>query len=132
MSPGAAGAGVLLFFALASCGAPEPHETPDADGDAGRLHFATGFDAPPAVGAFTWRAVVAGLPSGDVTLDACTATFVMPAHSHAAPGTARISLDGGTCVVDGLSFHMPGAWLARVDVSAGGVTDGATFSFRVP
>jgi hypothetical protein len=49
----------------------------------------------------------------------------MPAHDHGLPTRPRVTtaLGGGDYLLEGLRFHMPGAWQVVVDVDAAGLQD---------
>jgi hypothetical protein len=57
----------------------------------------------------------------------------MPSHGHGFVTTPRVTRDlgGGEFLVEGVKFHMPGAWELRVTVTGGEGTDGATFPISV-
>jgi hypothetical protein len=49
----------------------------------------------------------------------------MPAHDHGLPTRPRVTnaLGGGDYLLEGLRFHMPGAWQVVVTVDAAGLRD---------
>lgn len=52
----------------------------------------------------------------------------MPAHNHGMNTTPQVTEQGGgTYLVDGMLFHMPGHWELYVEVEEGGSTERATF-----
>lgn len=57
----------------------------------------------------------------------------MPAHSHGLPTTPTVrGLGGGRYLVEGLKFHMPGAWVVAFRIKAAAGTDAVSFPFELP
>ena len=56
----------------------------------------------------------------------------MPAHSHGLPTTPQVkSLGGGRYLIEGLKFHMPGAWVVALRVKAGSLVDSVQFDLQL-
>jgi hypothetical protein len=56
----------------------------------------------------------------------------MPAHAHGLPTTPQVkSLGGGRYLIEGLKFHMPGAWEVALRIKAGAGTDSVTFDLQL-
>jgi hypothetical protein len=57
----------------------------------------------------------------------------MPAHSHGLPTTPVVrELGDGRYRVEGLKFHMPGAWVVAFRIKAPGGTDSVSFALDLP
>jgi hypothetical protein len=57
----------------------------------------------------------------------------MPAHAHGLPTTPTVtSLGGGRYRVDGLKFHMPGAWVVAFRIKAKAGIDSVSFALDLP
>lgn len=56
----------------------------------------------------------------------------MPEHEHGLPTTPQVrSLGGGTYLLEGLKFHMPGWWVVKLAITADGTTDETTFNLKL-
>jgi len=57
----------------------------------------------------------------------------MPAHNHGLPTQPRVTgeLGDGCYRIDGLRFHMAGAWQLRITITAGGVTEAAVIPLEL-
>lgn len=72
----------------------------------------------------------AGAPVDDARV---TVLGGMPAHSHGLPTTPAVrGLGGGRYLVEGLKFHMPGAWVVAFRIKAAAGTDAVSFPFELP
>lgn len=72
-----------------------------------------------------------GTPAAGV---AVWADAAMPAHGHGlnlTPRTTPVADRPGVYRIDGLLFHMPGAWELRIDVRENGREDRAVFGFTL-
>ena len=81
----------------------------------------------------TWlvhvKAAGGGTPVDGATL---TVGGGMPDMGHALPTDPLVTgLSGGTYRVEGLQFTMPGAWVVTVHITAGGVSDQASFKLYI-
>ncbi len=57
----------------------------------------------------------------------------MPAHAHGLPTTPAVTaLGGGRYRVDGLKFHMPGAWVVAFRINASAGIDTVSFALELP
>ena len=57
----------------------------------------------------------------------------MPAHAHGLPTTPSVrALGGGTYLVEGLKFHMPGAWVVAFRIKAAAGIDAVSFPLELP
>ncbi len=57
----------------------------------------------------------------------------MPSHGHGFPTRPRVTrnLGGGEFLVEGVRFHMPGAWVVSVTVSSGTSSDRVVWPLEV-
>jgi hypothetical protein len=57
----------------------------------------------------------------------------MPAHAHGLPTTPAVAnLGAGRYRVDGLKFHMPGAWVVAFRIKAKAGIDSVSFALELP
>ena len=72
----------------------------------------------------------AGAPLRDASI---TVSGGMPEHDHGLPTAPRVTahLGEGRYLLEGLRFHMQGAWRLSLHVSAAGVDDMIVFDFEV-
>ncbi len=72
----------------------------------------------------------AGTPVDDARI---TVLGGMPAHAHGLPTTPAVrALGGGTYRVEGLKFHMPGAWVVAFRIKAAAGIDAVSFPLELP
>jgi hypothetical protein len=72
--------------------------------------------------------------AGGRPVDGATITVEggMPAHAHGLPTTPQVKgLGQGRYLVEGLKFHMPGAWVVGFRVKAGAVVDAVKFDLQL-
>ena len=56
----------------------------------------------------------------------------MPEHGHGLPTTPQVkNLGGGGYLIEGLKFHMPGAWVVGFRIKAGTLTDSVDFDLQL-
>jgi hypothetical protein len=56
----------------------------------------------------------------------------MPEHEHGLPTEPQVrSLGEGKYLLEGLKFHMPGWWVVKLDITAAGTTDEASFNLKL-
>jgi len=52
----------------------------------------------------------------------------MPAHDHGLPTAPKVaSMGGGAYRIEGMKFHMRGAWVVKLNIAAAGQRDAVTF-----
>jgi len=58
----------------------------------------------------------------------------MPDHDHGLPTAPRVTrvLEDGGYLVEGMKFHMSGAWQVTVAVTEGGRSESVTFDLDIP
>ena len=57
----------------------------------------------------------------------------MPAHAHGLPTTPTVrGLGDGRYLVEGLKFHMPGAWTVAFRINAAAGIDAVSFALDLP
>lgn len=58
----------------------------------------------------------------------------MPQHLHGLPTAPQVTQDlgGGTYLVEGLKFHMPGWWVVDYTITAADQTDTVRFNLQLP
>lgn len=63
-----------------------------------------------------------------------TVTGGMPNHDHGLPTAPRVTrvLEDGGYLVEGMKFHMSGAWQVTVAVTEGGRSESVTFDLDIP
>jgi hypothetical protein len=86
----------------------------------------------PLLAIHAWTVTIAdasGRPVDDARL---TVLGGMPAHAHGLPTVPEVrNLGGGRYLVEGLKFHMPGAWVVAFRIKAGTVTDSVRFELTL-
>ena len=56
----------------------------------------------------------------------------MPAHAHGLPTVPQVKeLGGGRYLIEGLKFHMPGAWVVAFRIKAGSIVDSVRFDLQL-
>lgn len=56
----------------------------------------------------------------------------MPEHGHGLPTIPQVkNLGGGRYLIEGLKFHMPGAWVVGFRIKAGTLTDSVSFDLQL-
>lgn len=117
-----------------------PTETPAPGATAGwtgkRLYRVAWTSTPspvPMLALHAWTITItdaAGAPVDDARV---TVLGGMPAHNHGLPTTPAVrGLGGGRYLVEGLKFHMPGAWVVAFRIKAAAGTDAVSFPFELP
>lgn len=117
-----------------------PDETPAPGATSGwtdkRLYRVAWTSTPspvPMLVLHAWTITItdaAGLPVDDARVIVLGG---MPAHSHGLPTTPVVrGLGGGRYLVEGLKFHMPGAWVVAFRIKAAAGTDAVSFPFELP
>lgn len=138
----------LLALALALATSPtagsaveqSPTETPAPGATSGwtakRLYRVAWTSTPspvPMLVLHAWTITItdaAGLPVDDARVIVLGG---MPAHSHGLPTTPVVrGLGGGRYLVEGLKFHMPGAWVVAFRIKAAAGTDAVSFPLELP
>ncbi len=100
----------------------------------GKLQISIDSAAPDPViqGVNDWVISVrdgAGQPVDGATIDVKP---TMPDHGHGSPTRTTVTpRGGGQYALDGINLSMRGVWLITLDVTAGPVTDTATYTFCV-
>jgi hypothetical protein len=87
----------------------------------------------PLLTLHTWTITItdaAGQPVRDARV---TVLGAMPAHAHGLPTTPVVSAVGdGRYRVEGLKFHMPGAWIVAFRIEASAGIDAVSFALDLP
>ena len=94
----------------------------------------TSYPTPLDVGAASLTVTVTRTDGAALASDLTLAfDAAMPAHGHGMVGADIAVTDqgAGTFEVTGLDFVMPGHWELYLDVTAGGVTERATFNVMI-
>ena len=137
---------LVPLFALAICIAAAhaaehpPTETPVPGATAGwtgkrlyRVAWASTPSPVPMLALHSWTITItdpAGAPVDDAQV---TVLGGMPAHSHGLPTAPVVrGLGGGRYLVEGLKFHMPGAWVVAFRIKAAAGTDAVSVPFELP
>jgi hypothetical protein len=98
--------------------------------------FQVGYISSPApvplLQVHSWTVTIADAAGQAVHDASITVLGGMPAHAHGLPTTPRVkSLGGGRYLIEGLKFHMPGAWEVALRIKAGAGTDSVTFDLQL-
>lgn len=98
--------------------------------------FQVGYTSSPApvplLQVHSWTVTIADAAGQPVNDASITVLGGMPAHAHGLPTTPQVkSLGGGRYLIEGLKFHMPGAWAVALRIKAGAVTDSVTFDLQL-
>ncbi len=117
-----------------------PTETPAPGATSGRTEKGlyrvawTSTPSPvPMLVLHTWTITIADADGRPVDDAGVTVLGGMPAHSHGLPTTPVVrGLGGGRYLVEGLKFHMPGAWVVAFRIKAAAGTDAVSFPFELP
>ena len=86
----------------------------------------------PLLATHTWTVTIAddkGRPVRDATV---TVLGGMPEHDHGFPTTPQVKpLGDGRYLVEGIKFHMPGAWVVILRIQAGANGDSVRFELHL-
>ncbi len=98
-----------------------------------RVTYASSLEPVPMLAVHSWTVTVVdadGRPVDDARL---TVLGGMPAHAHGLPTTPTVrALGDGRYLVEGLKFHMPGAWIVAFRISAKPGIDSVSFALDLP
>lgn len=87
---------------------------------------------PPLLTVHSWTVTIldaAGKPVPDARI---TVLGGMPAHGHGFPTSPQIKeLGGGRYLIEGIKFHMPGAWVVGLRIKAGTTVDSVNFDVQL-
>jgi hypothetical protein len=133
---------LLLALLVGSAAATAPPEAtvtaaPDATTRWSTKHlFEVGYVSTPSpvplLQMHSWTLTIAD--AGGRPVDGATITVEggMPAHAHGLPTTPQVKgLGQGRYLVEGLKFHMPGAWVVGFRIKAGVVVDAVKFDLQL-
>jgi hypothetical protein len=81
--------------------------------------------APPLNQMHSWTVHVDDRDGGAVTGAVISIIGGMPDHDHGLPTAPRMTteLGAGDYLIEGMKFHMSGAWLLTFTITAGGSSD---------
>ena len=86
----------------------------------------------PLLQVHSWTVTIADAAGHAVNDARITVLGGMPAHAHGLPTTPQVqSLGGGRYLIEGLKFHMPGAWVVALRIKAGALIDSVTFDLQL-
>jgi hypothetical protein len=122
--------------------APQPTSSATAPLDYGSTRWSTkrlfevsytSSPAPvPLLQVHSWTVTIADAAGRPVPDARITVLGGMPAHAHGLPTTPQVqSLGGGRYLIEGLKFHMPGAWVVGLRIKAGALIDSVTFNLQL-
>lgn len=98
-----------------------------------RVHYETTPVPVPLLTVHQWTVTIADPDGKPVTGALLTVLGGMPAHGHGLPTVPTVrELGGGRYLVEGLKFHMPGAWVVAFRIEAGAVIDSVSFALELP
>ncbi len=132
--------GVCVAPASAHAATPLPTETPIPGATARwseKRLFSVRYESTPApvplLAVHTWTITVTDAAEQPVRGANVTALGGMPAHGHGLPTTPVVSeLGAGRYRIEGLKFHMPGAWTVAFRIKASAGTDAVSFALDLP
>lgn len=115
-----------------ACTPPPPTEV-SSRGGAFLLSYTSDVGSLPMNQIHTWTLHVETADGAPVEDALITVSGGMPAHNHGLPTNPEVTkyLGDGNYRVEGMKFHMGGAWVVDFEISAGGVTDTARFDLVV-
>lgn len=83
----------------------------------------------PLLSVHAWTLTVVDAKARPVDAATISVVGAMPAHDHGLPTRPEVkALGGGHYLVEGMKFHMPGAWVVVFTVKAGDATDSVRFA----
>ena len=98
-----------------------------------RVSYASSPSPVPLLAIHSWTVTVVDAHEHPVDDARVTVLGGMPAHAHGLPTTPAVtSLGGGRYRVDGLKFHMPGAWVVAFRIKAKAGIDAVSFALDLP
>jgi hypothetical protein len=98
-----------------------------------RASYASSPSPVPLLALHAWTLTVTDAEARPVDDASITVLGGMPAHAHGLPTTPAVrGLGGGRYLVEGLKFHMPGAWVVAFRINARAGIDTANFAFDLP
>jgi len=128
-------AALLVSLSVANAFAAEPDLSRSRTSDEGAFVVSIESRIEP-VPLNTLHAWMVSLASADGT-PVEGATFEvdggMPMHDHGLPTAPRVTeeLGGGSYLLEGVRFQMPGHWVVNLDITAAGVQDSVTFELML-
>lgn len=137
---GVLAAGAPSFAVTSPTPAPTPAPAPDDVGAATRwsrnrvfqVSYVSDPSPVPLLAIHSWTVTVrdaAGAPVPDARV---TVLGGMPAHGHGLPTVPQVrELGGGRYLIEGLKFHMPGAWVVGFRIKAGTSIDAVNFDLQL-
>jgi hypothetical protein len=129
--------------ALVASSAPSPTASPDpgaidattrwSEHHAFRVHYDSSPTPVPILIVHQWTVTIVAADGKPTTGALVTVLGGMPAHGHGLPTVPTVrELGGGRYLVEGLKFHMPGAWVVAFRIKAGTVVDSVSFALDLP
>lgn len=99
-----------------------------------QVRYETAAAAIPVNQIHTWTIHIETTDGRPVEGAAITVDGDMPQHLHGLPTAPQVTQDlgGGTYLVEGLKFHMPGWWVVDYMITADGQTDTVRFNLQLP
>ena len=112
---------------------PDPATATSTDLGRYRIAFASALQPLAINRMHAWVFNVADADGNPVEDAELAVTGGMPAHDHGLPTAPRMtrSLGGGNYLVEGMRFHMGGAWEVVVTVTAGEGADSMTLRLEL-
>lgn len=98
-----------------------------------RVSYASSITPVPLLAGHAWTVTIADVDGRPVDDARLTVLGGMPAHSHGLPTTPAVrALGGGRYLVEGLKFHMPGAWVVAFRINGRAGIDSVSFALDLP
>jgi hypothetical protein len=129
----------VLFLALLAAvstpeGAPSPADatTRWSEHRLFRVRYVSSPAPVPLLAVHSWTVTIVDPNDQPVSDAQLTVLGGMPEHAHGLPTVPQVtSLGDGRYLVEGLKFHMPGAWVVAFRIKAGAVTDSVRFELAL-
>ena len=133
---------LLVGSAAAGSTPPTPNtvESPTAPGATARWSTKHLFEVSylstpspvPLLQVHSWTVTIVDASGQPVNGATITVAGGMPAHAHGLPTTPQVrSLGAGRYLIEGLKFHMPGAWVVGLRIKAGALVDAVNFDLQL-
>jgi hypothetical protein len=98
-----------------------------------RVSYVTAPAPVPMLALHDWTITIADGAGRPVDGARITVLGGMPAHAHGLPTTPTVrGLGNGRYLVEGLEFHMPGAWIVAFRINAAAGIDAVSFALDLP
>lgn len=98
-----------------------------------RVNYVSSPTPVPMLALHDWTVTITDATGTPVDGARVTVLGGMPAHAHGLPTTPEVrALGSGRYLVEGLKFHMPGAWVIAFRINAAVGIDSVSFALDLP